>query len=88
MASPQSAASLIAQADQLYAQREDMARAREAVTQARQAHTLDFNNYDAVWRLAKFEYYVATHASSDGERDKAFRDGIDAGKEAVKLQDG
>lgn len=87
-ADKQSASSLIAQADQLYAQREDVAHAREAVVQARQAHTLDFNNYDAAWRLAKFEYYVATHAASEGERDKAFRDGIDAGKEAVKLQDG
>lgn len=86
-ADKQSAASLIAQADQLYAQREDMNHAREAVTQAREAHTLDFNNYDAAWRLSKFEYYVATHATSDGERDKAFRDGIEAGKEAVRLQD-
>ena len=88
VADKQSAASLIAQADQLYAQREDITHAREAVVQAREAHTLDFNNYDAAWRLAKFEYYVATHAASDGERDKAFRDGIEAGKEAVKLQDG
>lgn len=88
VADKQSAANLIAQADQLYAQREDLGHAREAVTQARQAHTLDFNNYDAAWRLSKFEYYVATHAPDGGERDKAFRDGIEAGKQAVKLQDG
>ena len=84
----QSAVNLIAQADQLYVQREDLAHAREAVVQAREAHTLDFNNYDAAWRVAKFDYYVATHTANDGERDRAFREGIDQGKQAVKLQDG
>ena len=88
VADQQSAANLIAKADQLYAQREDLGRAREAVVQARQAHTLDYNNYDAAWRVAKFDYYVATHTTNEGERDKAFREGIDEGQKAVKLQDG
>ena len=87
-ADKQSAANLIAQADQLYAQREDSTHMREAVVQARQAHTLDLSNYDAAWRLSKFNYYLATHTTNNEERDKAFHEGIDAGKAAVKLQDG
>ncbi|HVS81883.1 MAG TPA: TRAP transporter TatT component family protein [Pyrinomonadaceae bacterium] len=40
------------------------------------------------WRLAKFNYYLGSHSPDDAERDKAFRDGVEAGKLAVKLQDG
>ena len=54
----------------------------------RQAVTLDPGNYDASWRLAKFNYYLATHTDDRNERDKGFRDGIEAGKTAVELQSG
>lgn len=82
---PESASSYIAQADQLYAQREDLLRLRQGVVMLRQARTADPNSYDALWRLAKFNYYLATHTEGD-EQDKAFREGIDAGKAAVALQ--
>ena len=84
----QSAADYVAQADQLYAQREDLMRLRQGIVSLRQARTTDPGNYDAAWRLAKFNYYLATHTDNSDERDKAFRDGIEAGKAAVKLQDG
>lgn len=80
-----SAAELVAQADQLYAQREDVMRARQGVALLRQARAADPGNYDAAWRLARFNYYLASHTDGD-ERDKAFREGIDAGKAAIKLQ--
>lgn len=84
----QSATDLVAQADQLYAQREDLLRLRQGIILLRQARTADFSSYDAAWRLAKLDYYLATHAANNDERDKAFREGIEAGKAAVKLQDG
>src|SRR6266496_1235418 len=84
----QSAAEYIAQAEQLYAQREDLMRVRQAIVLLRQAITADPGSYDASWRLAKFNYYLATNTDNRDERDKAFRDGIEAGKAAVKLQDG
>lgn len=86
--SPQSAAEYIAQADRLYAQREDLMRLRQGIILLRQARTVDPANYDASWRFAKFNYYLATHTDNSDERDKAFREGIEAGKVAVKLQDG
>jgi tetratricopeptide (TPR) repeat protein len=81
----QSAAAYIAQADQLYAQREDILRMRQGVALLRQAHAADPGSYEAAWRLAKFNYYLATHTDGD-ERDKAFREGIEAGKAATRLQ--
>ena len=81
----QSAASYISQADQMYTQREDLARLQQGIVFLRQAAVADPDSYDAAWRLAKFNYYMATH--NDGrERDQRLRDGIAAGKTAVQLQ--
>src|SRR5229473_2037 len=80
-----STASDIAQADQFYREREDLVRLEQGIVLLRQAAANDPNSYDANWRLAKFDYYLATH--TDGEyRERAFREGIDAGKSAVQLQ--
>ncbi len=83
-----SAAEDITHAEQLYSQRDDLTRIRQAVVVLRQAVTTDPGSYDSFWRLAKFNYYLATHTDNSDERDKAFRDGIEAGKTAVKLQEG
>jgi len=82
------AAEAIAEADQLYAGREDLVKVRQGLVALRQAQAGDQANYDLAWRLAKFNYYLGAHSPDDGERDKAFHDGIEAGKLAVKLQDG
>ncbi len=84
----QSAAEYVAQADQLYAQRDDLVRVRQGIILLRQPLITDPGDYDAAWRLAKFNYYLATHTDNRDERDKAFREGIEAGKAAVKLQGG
>ena|SRR6266480_2351262 len=84
----QSATQYVAQAEQLYAQREDLNRLRQGIIMLREARTVDPGNYDAAWKLAKYNYYLATHTDNSDERDKAFRDGIEAGKAAVALQDG
>jgi Tfp pilus assembly protein PilF len=81
----QTAVTDIAQADQLYAQREDLTRVEQGIVLLREAAAADPDNYDAEWRLAKTNYYLATHTNNDN-RDKAFREGVDAGKAAVKLQ--
>jgi tetratricopeptide (TPR) repeat protein len=84
----ETAAQDVSQADQLYGQRENLVRLRQAILLLRQAVTIDPGNYDALWRLSKFNYYLATHTSDSDERDKAFDDGIQAGKTAVELQSG
>ncbi|HET6977483.1 MAG TPA: TRAP transporter TatT component family protein [Pyrinomonadaceae bacterium] len=81
-----SAASDIASADQSYSQREDLLQIRRGIVSLRQALTKDPGNYEAAWKLSKFNYYLATHSTDSNERDTAFKDGIDAGKTAVQLQ--
>ena len=82
------AAAKVTEADKLYAAREDLGKAREAVALLRQAQLADYGSYEAAWKLARAEFYVGDHTDNDGERESAFREGVDAGKAAVKLQDG
>lgn len=81
-----SAANDVATADQLYAQRADLSKVREGIVSLRQALTVDPANFDAAWKLSKFNYYLATHTDDAKERDDAFREGITAGETAVQLQ--
>src|SRR5438132_4226320 len=82
------AAEAIAEADHLYTGRADLVKVRQGVVALRQAQVEDQASYELAWRLAKFNYYLGAHSPESAERDKAFRDGIEAGKLAVKLQDG
>src|SRR3954465_6524898 len=74
-----SSASDITQADQFYRQRDDLARLERGMVLVRQAAAIEPGNYDAAWRLAKFDYYLATHTQGDYQ-ERAFREGVDAGK--------
>jgi tetratricopeptide (TPR) repeat protein len=82
------AAAAISEADQLYAGRADLAKVRQGIVSLRQAQAEDQGNYELAWRLAKFNYYLGAHTPNSTERDKAFSDGVAAGQQAVKLQDG
>ena len=81
-------AEAIATADQLYQGRPDLAKVREAIVALRQSQADAPTNYDLAWRLAKYNYYLGAHSPDSTEQDKAFHDGIDAGKLAVQLQPG
>ncbi|MCA1593588.1 MAG: TRAP transporter TatT component family protein [Acidobacteria bacterium] len=79
-------AELLAQADRLYAQRETFDRAREAVSVLRHARTVDYSNYETEWKLAKFNYYLGTYGTDEAARGEAFREGMEAGEAAVKIE--
>jgi len=81
-------ADVIAEADRDYAGRSDLVKVRQAIVALRQAQVDDPTSYELAWRRAKFNYYLGSHTPEPREQDKAFREGIDAGKLAVKLQDG
>jgi len=78
----------VAEADQYYAQRADLVKVRQAIVSLRQAQADDPGNYEIAWRLAKFNYYLGSHTPESTEQGKAYREGIEAGKLAVRLQDG
>ena len=82
------AADVIAEVDKLYVGRGELTKVRQGLIALRHSQATEAGNYDLAWRLAKFNYYLGSHTPDDTERDKAFRDGIEAGKLAVKLQDG
>jgi len=77
----------IIEADDFYRQRKDLSNARRGIIALGQARTRDSGNYEVAWKLARLEYYLGSHAKDDAEREAAFRDGIEAGKAAVQLQD-
>jgi tetratricopeptide (TPR) repeat protein len=77
----------IVEADNLYSARTDLVKVRQAIIALRQAQAEDQANYELAWRLSKFNYYLGAHTPDSTERDKAFHDGIEAGRVAVKLQD-
>src|SRR3954465_12749736 len=77
------AADKLAEAEPLYDGREDMTKARLAVTALRQAHSADYGNYEAAWKLSRAAFYVGDRTDNDTERDTMFKEGTDAGKAAV-----
>ncbi|HEV8139881.1 MAG TPA: TRAP transporter TatT component family protein [Pyrinomonadaceae bacterium] len=60
---------------------------RQALIVLRQAFTANPSDYEIAWRLARANYYLGTHSTDDTETEKAFRDGTEAGKNAVELND-
>ena len=88
LGNPKAAAEKMAQADVLYAHREDLSQARQALALLRQARTEDYGSYEIAWKLSRSNYYVGDHTTNDREREDSFREGIEAGQRAVKLQNG
>ena len=75
----------LAEGDTLYEGRTDMAKARVAVAALRQAQVADYGNYEVAWKLSRAAFFVGDHTKGD-EKDDMFRQGIEAGRAAVKLQ--
>jgi len=83
----QSSAEIIQDADRLYAERSDLQKVREALVALRHAQLTDGGNYELAWRLAKYDYFVGAQSPDEGEKEKVYREGIEAGRLAIKLQD-
>jgi tetratricopeptide (TPR) repeat protein len=77
----------LAEADAFYSQRKDLSNVRRGIIALRQVRTHDSGNYEAAWKLARLDYFLGSHGKDEAERDAAFREGIEAGKNAVQLQD-
>jgi tetratricopeptide (TPR) repeat protein len=88
LGNPRAAAEKATQADSLYFHRDDLGQARQALALLRQARVDDYGSYEIAWKLARADYYVGDHSTDDREREDCFREGIEAGERAIKLQDG
>lgn len=79
-------AETIAQAEALFKQREDVAKLREAVKLLSAARNIDNRNYEIEWNFSKFNYFLGKQSSDETEIEKAFEDGIEAGKIASRME--
>ncbi len=80
------ATELVAQADALYKERDDSAKLRDGLQLLRRARVADGSNYEAAWKLGKFNYFMGDNTKDETLRDKAFKDGVTASKSAIKMQ--
>jgi len=77
---------LLQQADQCYAERADLERIREGLEALRRARAVNFNDFEAAWRAARLNYTLGDKTTDATEREKAFREGIEAGETAVRVE--
>ncbi|MDT4897180.1 MAG: hypothetical protein QOH25_2257 [Acidobacteriota bacterium] len=82
------AVELVAQADKLYPERADLQRTREGILLLARALAADSASFDAAWRLARLNYFLGAHTKDETERERAYDKGVEAGRRAVKLQEG
>lgn len=78
-------ADLIKQADELYRRREDLTKLRSAVDALKRARAAEPENFEIHRRLAQASYFLGKHSDDDKESDKAFADGINYARAAVRL---
>jgi tetratricopeptide (TPR) repeat protein len=76
----------IAQAENLFKQRADLAKLREAVKLLSATRSMDNRNYEIEWQFARFNYFLGKQTPDEKESEKAFEDGIQAGKIASKIE--
>lgn len=79
------AAELIKQADNLYEKRDNLDNLRQGVGLLQRARNAEPKNYEANWKLARFNYYLGSHTEDDKESEKAFKQGVSAGQTASSI---
>jgi hypothetical protein len=70
--------------DALYADRANLRSAVRCSQILAEVLSADPRNYTAAWKLARINYWLATHVPKD-ERAKVIHQGIDAGRRAARL---
>jgi tetratricopeptide (TPR) repeat protein len=76
----------IAKADELFQQRDDLSKLREAVQTLARTRNPDVRNYESEWKFAKYNFFLGKHSPDEKEIEKAFEDGVQAGKIAAKME--
>jgi tetratricopeptide (TPR) repeat protein len=71
------------EADELYARRDEVEKLKQAATIAEKQIAANKADYEALWRLAKFRYYLADREPDKEKKLKLFQSGADTAKKAV-----
>jgi tetratricopeptide (TPR) repeat protein len=77
----------IHRADNLFAGRDNIENLKQAVSLVEDLRVHNPSNYEALWRLAKYKYYVADREKDQANKFKLFEAGIEVAKKAVQLND-
>ena len=77
---------ILQQSDKLFEERQNIANLRNAIASLNRARREFAKGYDVEWRLAKYNYYLGRHTTDQKEKEKAFADGVAAGKSAVRFE--
>ena len=70
-------------ADKLFSGRDNLANLKQAITIAEKLSAAAPPSYDALWRLAKFRYYLADRTDDKDQKEKLYQAGADAAKKAI-----
>ncbi len=79
------AAELINQAEDFFRQRDNVDNVRKGISLLKRARLAETNNFESAWKLARLDYNLGDRTTDEKEREKAFKEGIAAGKTAVRL---
>ncbi|MGA9772615.1 MAG: TRAP transporter TatT component family protein [Blastocatellia bacterium] len=77
----------LARADKLFAERDQIESLKQAISIAEEMRAKDQSNYEALWRLAKFKFYLADREEDKSKKMKILQAAIESAKKAV-LADG
>jgi tetratricopeptide (TPR) repeat protein len=72
--------------EKLFAERDDIQNFRQAVSLLEDWQRRDPSNYEVLWRLAKYRYYLSDRENNLTDKLKLLESGIETAKKAVKLQ--
>ena len=76
-----------ARADKLFAARDNIENLKQALSIVEQISAKEPSNYEALWRAAKFKYYLADREQDKSKKSKTIEAAIQAAKKAV-ISDG
>jgi len=78
----------IEKADKFFAGRDNIESLKQAAALMEDLARREPANFDALWRLARFKFYLADHEKDNTKKSKVLVAAIDAGKKAVALDAG
>ena len=75
----------VVKSEELFNQREDVSKLREAVQILATVRNPDARNFEVEWKFAKYNYFLGRQTDNETEAEKAFDDGIQAGRIASRI---
>jgi len=75
----------IVQADKLFAGRDDIHNLGQAIALLEDLAVRQPKNYEVLWRLCKYTYYLSDREKDSTKKQKLLESGIEAGKRALEI---